>query len=155
MAFDGTTQNLDWDHFTDVYGERPRSNEYKKKWDNKALSYGGGSAPGSKKEVIELRLNVRTSLDKHGLFIRNVERFFESYIRLHQYLTTLGLVELKYPEWMIYLNTSDCPEAVFTDDHTIFRFTVSEAQIETVGKNQLQQPINDGILILPRGEQNK
>lgn len=151
MTIGNVPETLDWDHFTDLYGEKPVSNQYKKKWDNRAVSHGGGNAPGSKKEVIELRLHI---VNKYGQGLYWKEYFFESYNALQRTLKTYGLTQLDYPAFMLWFNDTQDKCLVKKEDHTIFTYTLLDSIFEAPVRKILQSETSDDI-ILPRGEQNK
>lgn len=136
--------NLDWDHFVDVYGERPTDPDYRKKWDGARMHYGGESAPGAKKEVIELRIYDTNQFKSEKVLLN---KFYESYAQIRTELEKLGLTAFEYAQFNIWLNSTEDKEVIIKDDHTLFNYYMPESQFEAKYFKKLQIETPDDILL--------
>ncbi len=152
MKFSGMSMNLDWDHATDMYGERHDSGKhYKKRNGMSDLRLGTGSGAGMSKEIIELRLNM---IDDFGKSMYRRGFFFESYQALLTKLHHHKLNGLDYGAFMKWIAETSDEAVTKLEDHTILSYKMTVSQFESSQIMDLKNETPDDIL-LPRGEQNE
>lgn len=155
MRFHGQTVNLEWEHATDVYGERQKASDYKTSYDGKGRRFGrellvNGSPDymkGLKKEIIELRLYVKDAFGKESTVL---EKCYYTYDKLRIDLYKYEILQLTYPQFMQWINSTEDSEVMREPDYVRLNFKIAQSQYDKHHKKDFSNETPNDIL-LPRG----
>lgn len=154
MKFHGQSVNLEWEHATAVYGEPTSLSTTKKSHDNRGRRFSKKPEEledigmrGLKREILELRLYTTNAFGKETTIL---EKCYETYDRLRIDLYKYEVLELTYPQFMQWINTTSDKEVIREPDYVRLNYQIKESQVEKHVKKSFFVETSDDI-ILPRG----